>query len=631
MVSTVALAIGATALYWIYSNVSSLIKNVADAKRSGFPYSISPVAPYNTIWLVTYKLWVPLLKRLPVFWTEDWLPFLTPDWTWELLFEPVKRVGDLYMTVSPGGIYLWVTNAEAMHQITSRREAFPKPLESYKVLEVFGRNIITTEGGEWRKHRKIISPGFNEKNNVLVFSESCSQAQGMLRKWMGPEENGNITLEEVPTDTMRLTLHIISRIGFGVRLLWPGETPDEKEDAQAAVYSSNTPSSGHTMSFENSLSILLDRLFLVLMLPEWLLKRLPFQITKEAYESFINWRQYMNQIFAQKVSEAKAGRRSEGMDIMGSLVRSSYGKGESGKAILLDSDILGNAFLMIVAGHETTANSIHFSLVELAINPKPQRLAQKEVQNIFGDEPPEKWDYESSINSLLGGILGAVLNEELRLMPPVIAIPKSVTSDKDQELIVDGKKFTMPAGSRIALNTVGTQRNPRYWPSQPSVVSDRKDDLNDFRPERWLTKPGSDGKLPLDSAEDSDDDDDFGGFTGKSSHAKLFHPVRGSYLPFSDGPRSCVGRRLAQVKIMAVLAVIFQKYSIELAVDQWATDEELAKMSQEEKRAVYKKAQDKARKTIRTANSIITLKLHPGFIPVRVVRKGEEKFAHFID
>jgi hypothetical protein len=72
---------------------------------------------------------------------------------------------------------------------------------------------------------------------------------------------------------------------------------------------------------------------------------------------------------------------------------------------------------------------------------------------------------------------------------------------------------------------------------------------------------------------------------------------------------------------MAVLSVIFQNYSVELAVDEWATDGEVTKMSIEEKKTLYQKAQDKARQTIRGASSRLTKKLHPGFIPWGV-KKG---------
>lgn len=373
-------------------------------------------------------------------------------------------------------------------------------------------------------------------------------------------------------------------------------------------------------------------------------ERLPMAGARTAFESFVNWGQYMNELFVQKLEEAREGTPMQGMDIMGSLVRSSYGKSEAnmdGKStsvgaekpegILSDSDILGDAFVMIVAGHETTANSIHFSLMELAINPYAQRMVQKEVQSIFGHTPPEEWDYDSSINALLGGFVGAVLNEQLRLMPPVVAIPKHIPKGLDQTIFLNGREYTLPAGTNIALAAAGVQRSPKYWPTQPSKVSSRSHDLYDFRPERWLVKKSVDGTQQFDNLTKSEEDEEFGGSADQYTSGQLFRPVKGSYIPFSEGSRSCLGRRLAQVEVMAILAVIFQNYSIELAVDEWATDDEVAKMNDDEKRAVYGKAQNKARATIRSATTIITLKLHPGYIPVRVVKKGEERFLDIIE
>lgn len=175
------------------------------------------------------------------------------------------------MTASPVGVLIWTAEPEAIHQITQRREAFPKPLESYKVLDIYGRNVISTEGTDWKMHRKVTSPGFNEKNNVLVFRESVAQAQGMLRKWMGPDGKGSHTLTEVPMDSMRATLHIISRIGFGVGLLWRGEEPSENDKKASLNYSSHQPTEGFTMNFEEALSKLLENLLWVLLFPDWLL------------------------------------------------------------------------------------------------------------------------------------------------------------------------------------------------------------------------------------------------------------------------------------------------------------------------------------------------------------------------
>jgi hypothetical protein len=66
---------------------------------------------------------------------------------------------------------------------------------------------------------------------------------------------------------------------------------------------------------------------------------------------------------------------------------------------------------------------------------------------------------KGNISALLSGIVGAVLNEQLRSMPPVVAIPKQVSKHQDQIIVVDGKRSTLPAGAHMSLNVVGIHRN----------------------------------------------------------------------------------------------------------------------------------------------------------------------------
>lgn len=187
---------------------------------------------------------------------------------------------------------MWTVDAEAITQICAKREAFPKPLENYALLEIFGKNLVTTEGNTWKAHRKITSPSFNEKSNALVFGESANQAQQMLKHWTGPEGKGNFTLETVAADTMRTALHIISRVGFGVSLLWPGEEP-ENTDPAAGSFSSSELRNGHTMSFADALGTLLESILMVGFIPTWLLSKVSNFISRlkltstrtSAYES----------------------------------------------------------------------------------------------------------------------------------------------------------------------------------------------------------------------------------------------------------------------------------------------------------------------------------------------------------
>ena len=348
----------------------------------------------------------------------------------------------------------------------------------------------------------------------------------------------------------------------------------------------------------------------------------------------------MNEMMEIKKIETSTGEGRADLDLMGALVRSAgYGAGSALRKgqneSLSDEEIMGNAFVFILAGHETTANTIHFSLAFLAMQLASQRALQSDLDQIFQGRQPSEWDYDRDLPRLFGGLTGAVMNETLRLIPPAINIPKH--SPEAQPLLIDGKEYTVPAGTLIQITTAAVHRNPRYWPSAAPTNADdhwhpysnHGDDLNEFKPERWLRSENTDHakvEMPSDAGKTTETED-LGVNTAADTAASLYKPVKGSYIPFSDGYRSCIGRRFAQVEVLAVLAVLLSQWSVELAVDQWATDEEVARMTVQEKEALFKKARHTARETLRTKmGTIITLQLRGACIPLRFVRRGEERF-----
>jgi len=302
----------------------------------------------------------------------------------------------------------------------------------------------------------------------------------------------------------------------------------------------------------------------------------------------------------------------------------------SPKPILTESEIISNSFIFLLAGHETSANSIHFSILELAISLPVQRHLQFDIDKIIGpDKPVSEISYYADMPRLYNSMVGAVLNEQLRLMPAVINIPKAAAGD--QTVFIDGKQYVVPDKTFVHLNAVGTGRNPRYYPYSPSKISGKTTDLDDFVPERWLPRTGDPqaGKnKPEEQAETEAADGLEKASFETSTSASLFTPPKGSFLAFSDGPRACPGRRFAQVEITAVLTAVFRKYSVELDVADWASDEEVANMGKEQKRVLYEKAIDRARGVIRACQPIITLQMKPGQkVPVRFVERGRERFS----
>ena len=368
----------------------------------------------------------------------------------------------------------------------------------------------------------------------------------------------------------------------------------------------------------------------------------------------------MNEMFQAKKAEVISGREQVGLDLMGALIKGSgitdksaplsseVEKGRTPpKQLLSDEEIIGNAFVFLVAGHETTANSIEFSFLYLAMNVSSQRHLQKDLDAIFNGRPSSEWDYERDIPKLFSSMAGAVMNEELRLIPPAPNIPKCTLPNMPQRLVVDGKECIVPADTQIHICALAVHRNPKYWPSNPPSdpkhlvhpTSNADNDLEEFRPERWLQEDVKTIKATIDNQKTSSKLDaqsatkmgenlaDLGIDTTSDTAANLYSPMKGAYLPFSEGYRACIGRRFAQVEILAVLAVIFTQYSVELAVDDWATDEEVEKMNEEERRELWWKAKNQAMQTMRTGMlTAITIQLRKGKVPLKFVRRGKERF-----
>jgi cytochrome P450 len=301
---------------------------------------------------------------------------------------------------------------------------------------------------------------------------------------------------------------------------------------------------------------------------------------------------------------------------------------------LTKQEVIGNSWILLFAGHETSGNTTHYSFLFLAIALDSQARLQANIDSIVGSRPPSDWTYETDMGSLYRSMVGATMNETLRLMPPIIDIPKITRTP--QSLTFDGKTIAIPTNVFIHLSAVGVHRNPRYWPHRPSKISSEAHDLDDFVPERWFTSsstknPAQDSRptTPPSSKTGPQNPDGLETVSfecSPSSGEGLFTPPKGAFIPFSEGARSCPGRRFAQVEITAVLTLIFKTYSLELDVGEWASDAEVERMGVEERREVYEKAKKKAKKFIGESKTVVTLQMRSG-VPVRFVRRGSERFA----
>jgi cytochrome P450 len=225
------------------------------------------------------------------------------------------------------------------------------------------------------------------------------------------------------------------------------------------------------------------------------------------------------------------------------------------------------------------------------------------------------------------------MNEQLRLIPPVVNIPKSTLPNSPQSLTVDGKECMVPGGTFINLNSVGVHRNPKYWPHGPTrsealggrihPTSNTDNDLEEFRPERWIINESDKTSTKIETKIEGEEVD-----LTPDTASTLFRPPKGAYIPFSEGFRACLGRRFAQVEILATLAVIYQNHSVELCVDEFASESEVEAMGEDERVVVWRKAKVEAERKIREEmGTIITLQMRGKGVKVRFCEKGGERFG----
>ena len=625
-------------------------RNIKIAKESGIPYIVVPAFVIHRFWLITHPLWLKLARKfLPTKWVDPWHDYTRPDFSWDLRYEPFKRLGsDTLLTVSGGDFCMWTADADVISQLTTRRNDFPKPTHIYSSLDIYGKNVVSVEGATWRRHRKLTSPPFTEKNNHLVWTETLEQTQTMLKGWLGKDGKGDQTVERIMDDTMRLSLHVISRAGFGRKMEWPQSEDALKSTEPCKILNEEAEiSEGHSMSFTYALHVLLDNILFVFLIQHWILRFSPWKVMRHSYAAYVEFANHMRDMVVSKKAAILSGQGMDEMDIMGQLVKGQVlppdEKTSSKDAPLSDSEILGNAFVLILAGHETTANSIHFAILLLALNISSQRRLQTDLEEHFQGRPISEWDYDRDLPALFGGMTGAVLNEELRIAGPVINIPKSTYGVPDQPLTVNGKKCTVPTNTLINICASSVHSNPHCWPHGPPTdpnnpahpLSNLDNDLEEFRPERWLldskqpTVPQPNASSPDNKEAKStstEPPEELGINTAPDTSSSLYHPPRGAFIPFSEGFRACLGRRFAQVEVLAALAAIFSQDSIELAVDRYATDAEVDEMGPQERRQVWEKAAKEAKRLIRSSTTIITLQMRDGHVPVRLVKKGKERF-----
>ncbi|KAK3367453.1 cytochrome P450 [Podospora didyma] len=496
-----------------------LLRNYASARAIGAPVRIIPISPLNPFWVLVDRKVLSFVRRLPGRLGEN--SFTRYNWRgWEVKdrYHSHQEMGDIWVLVTPLKNWIYVNDPEALNSLLRRENDFPRPVFVTEILNVFGPNISNAEGKAWKTQRKIALHCFNEQNNAIVWDEALTLAGDMLKYWTSKP-----SVDTAATDLRTLSLHVLSRAGFGKSFKF-----ESQEERKAQDSAGNTAA-----NYKESLQTILENLILIVGLGTnfiaypWLPKKL-----RDIHAAYVYFRTYMTNLYEEEKAAFAEGQTTES-NLMRSMVRASQADAKDGGG-LTEAEIYGNIFVFNFAGHDTTANSFTFAIYFLAAYPEVQDWLSEEINRVVGHRPVDEWDYRSDFPRLKRCL--AVLYETIRLYVPVATL--KWTGDKAQPLLVGGKVLMLPANSMVAPSYGSVQTDPRFW-GPDSLI---------WNPSRFITKSGVDA------------DEEF------------CIPVRGAFVGWSDGPRDCPGRKFSQVEFVATMAVLFR--------DNWRVEPMLKDMGE---------------------------------------------------
>jgi cytochrome P450 len=390
------------------------------------------------------------------------------------------RYGDAVRTpIAPAhGFFLLSRPEHAEHVLATNQDNYVKAFTYQPLRALIGNGLLTSEGEDWRRHRRLMQPLFSRREVAGFGPAMTDAAQRLVKDW---EELPDGTVLDVARQMTALALDVVGRALFGADLTGDAGQLSRAIDAgqRVAVLSTFLPLSWGPRS-TRAIRALARRI----------------GGTPEGMEGPIE------RLIADRRTQLGAGPAASNLlDVL------LTARAEDGSP-LTDTEINAEATTFMLAGHETSANAVSWSLALLSAFPEARDRLEREVDSALDGRAPEASD---------AGKLPwttAVVAEALRLYPPAWTIERDALADD----VVAG--VPVPAGSLVAISPYLVHRHPEFWP-----------DPAGFDPRRFLPGP---------------------------------ERPRYAYIPFGGGRRACIGQAFAELETVLVLASIAQRYRLEL-------------------------------------------------------------------
>ncbi len=345
---------------------------------------------------------------------------------------------------------------------------------------ITGENLLTSDGDFWRRQRRLIQPAFH-RQRIFGFGQlMTASAAAMLADWDQIPAGQIVRVDQA---MMRVTLQIVGQSLFSVDL------------------STGSSALGHAITVGSEyFTYRLGHLFA---LPLWVPtpRNLAYKRSQAAVVNQVpDMISARRRLIAAQGDAASSGRQYDMLDL---LLDARY---EDTGEPMDDQQLAREIRIMISAGHETTANTLTWTLYLLSQNPGAEAKLQAEVDTVLSGRTPTVDDLPQLPYT------HQVIQEAMRLYPAAWVVARqSIGEDQLGQ-------YHVPADQGMVMPIYAIHRHPDFWP-----------DAEVFDPERFTPEAAA------------------------QQH-------RFAYFPFGGGPRMCIGNLFALTEAQLILAMIAQRY-----------------------------------------------------------------------
>jgi cytochrome P450 len=377
-------------------------------------------------------------------------------------------------------VFLCNTPESVQFAFSTHNESFERKSSGHRrsLEPLLGDGLFVSDGDVWRRRRRIVAPIVHVSRLAEFVPIMVETAGGTCRRWEGLNASAEI---DALNEMAQLTAEIICRTVFGRQLgreralqLIEGFTDYQQRVGQMDYLS-------------------------LLGLPEWLPRPHPPSIYRSVRR--------IHKVLDELIAEHRAHRERDETSIVDRLLDA---RDEDTGAPLDTLALRNEAAVLLMAGHETTANTLAWTWYILSQMPDVEAKLHAEVDLVLGGRPPTLADVPKLVYTR------AVFEEVLRLYPPVPLLTREAVQDEQFHTC------RIPKGSMIVVCPWLLHRHRLIWHKPDHFIPDR------FLP---------------------------GGFRPTSKFA---------YIPFSVGPRICTGMAFGLTEAILSIATIAQNFALRL-------------------------------------------------------------------